>query len=147
MISVNQYYIKMNYHKELSVYRWTALALVFLILLVFASGGVSVIWMRQKISHTAESNAKVERSIAEIDRKTARLDEQIARVHNPIYLMSRAKNGLRPTNEREQVVWMGPLGQPDSNPVSTASEDPKSPLTISFDLALLDPNEGTRRNQ
>jgi len=134
----------MNDKREISTYRWIALALVFAILLCLASGGLSVVWLRQKISHVAYENDQLSRQLLELDRKRDRLDAQIAKVHNPVYLIGRAKNGLRPTDDRAQVVWMSKLGQPIPPPEVKTARDERSPLTISFDLALLDPNEGSR---
>ena len=136
----------MNYAREVSTYRWTVLALVFLILISLASGGLSVVWLRQKISQVAYQNDQLSRQIMDIDRKRERLDAQIAKVHNPVYMMARTKNGLRPTDDRAQVVWMSALGQPVSPPTVAAAREEGSPLTISFDLALLDPNERSRSN-
>lgn len=136
----------MNYANNNSTYRWAALALVALILLSLVSGGLGIVWMRQKISQVASYNEQLSSQIADIDRKRERLDAQIAKVHNPSYLMSRAQEGLRPTDDRAQVVWMSAIGQPMPPPEKVTASEAQSPLTISFDLALLDPSERSQGN-
>lgn len=119
-------------------YRWIVLGLAVAVLFTVATGGLSVVWLRQQIADVANENDELARSVEAIDRKRNRLEAQIAKVHNPIYLMAHARDGLRPTNENTQVVWMDMLGKPVPRPNTVAYNDGKSPLSLSVELALLD---------
>lgn len=134
----------MYFTTSLSFYRFTACVLVLMILGISLAGGISVVWLRQQISYTADVNNRLERELKDLERDNNNLAAQIARVHNPEYLTSRMPTDLRPTKEN-QVVWMvapratRPLEMPVSdNPVLNVAERRETPLSISFDLALLD---------
>lgn len=134
----------MHFTTSLSFYRFTAFILGFMILGISTVGALGIVWMRQQISQTAYVNNQLERNLKDIERDNNNLAAQIARVHNPEYLTSRMSPDLRPTRE-QQVVWMvapranRPMLQPDSeNPVMNLAERRETPLSISFDLALLD---------
>lgn len=127
--------------RELNLYRFSAFALGMLILGVSALGSLSLVWMRQQITHTAASTVVVERDVHDVDRENARLGAQIARAHQPELLLARASSDLRPTASA-QVVWMPATGAfPDhfvaENRERAHAVVSESPLSISFDLALL----------
>ncbi len=134
----------MHFTTSLSFYRFTACILGFMILGVSTVGALSIVWMRQQISQTAYINNQLEKNLKDIERDNNNLAAQIARVHNPEFLTSRMSTDLRPTREH-QVVWMvapratRPMLRPASeNPVMNLAERRETPLSISFDLALLD---------
>ena len=115
-------------------YRWGAIAVVFVILFISAIGGISLVWMRQHIAHTAQRVKFLERDMAEITRKNNYLDARIAQAHNPDFLRQRIGETLLPPRET-QIVWVSPQHVP-ARP-GDALKDAR-PFAVSFDLAFMD---------
>lgn len=84
------------------------LGLVILSLVVFllsTGGALSIVWLKQQISKTAESCIHKEKELAIIQRKNVCLRSTIAQVHNPEYLKEKLHTQLTlPT--KKQIVWM-----------------------------------------
>lgn len=134
--------------RQLNLYKVSAISLGVLIIIVSALGSLSLVWMRQQISHSAREVVQLERHIQEAERENVRLAAQIARAHQPENLLAHASPALRPTSPA-QVVWMPNVGQtfPQTFIAETRQSQrgatAESPLAISFDLALLNARSRT----
>jgi hypothetical protein len=122
---------------------YQVVTLITLIILVSAIGGVTLVWMRQQISDTAQYNRRVQNEAAQVERRVRYLDSKIAEVNSPAYLRSKAlAMGMvldRP--KPQQIVRMAPI---DSRPLIPGMGDEtyvaeRDPFAQSFDLAVMEP--------
>ncbi|WOO43545.1 hypothetical protein [Rubellicoccus peritrichatus] len=135
------------FSRELNLYRFSALALGVLIMAVSAAGALGLVWMRQQISNSAKVTATIEKELHVVERENVRLATHIAKAHNPEVLVARASSDLKPRSSA-QVVWMPATGAfPKTFIAETKQRNPdavsESPLSISFDLALLNARSST----
>lgn len=127
----------MEYERQAS-YRMAMGVLALLLALAVTAGALSVSWLRQSISWSAQESARLEREIERQRQDNENLAARVARIHSPEYLVRHMPAGLRPTADA-QVCWL----RLEAPPTVPAVEAPaRSPLTISFDLALLGSSEG-----
>ncbi len=61
--------------------------LIILILIVSASGGLGLVYLRQQISITATRLQVLEQELGVLDRNTRNLDARIGELHNPNNLL------------------------------------------------------------
>jgi hypothetical protein len=131
------------YSREISFYRITAFGLGILILLVSLAGSIGIIWMRQKTARSAIETARLERMYAEEGQQAARLSAYIAQAENPEVLLAQAPKELRPTTEA-QVVWLPEPARSSRVVAGNAAQvSATSPLSLSFDLALINNHRKT----
>ncbi len=112
--------------------RRTAFLLILSMIVVTAGSALSVVWLQQQISRTAERSRQLENDLAETVRKLNYLDERIATMHQPVVLQGKVAGTLRPSMEN-QVVWV--RERPVENGRAYAVSEP---YETSMDLALID---------
>ena len=91
----------------LNTYKVQVLMSIFLIVGVATIGSLSLIWMRQQVSHSAYRIKSLERSLSKLERKNNYLDSRIATIHNPNSLKRLANDFLR-IPRKQQIVWVSP---------------------------------------
>jgi hypothetical protein len=94
--------------------------LSLLILEVAGFGGMSVVWMRTKISQSADRISQVEIEQKKVNRRLQDIGAKIAESHTPEVLKAGIPASVRPSL-REQIIWV-----PDSygGPQQLASSNP-----------------------
>lgn len=106
-------------------------------------GCLGLLWMRQHIEKTAESNRRLEVEIVKEERRIRHLDSRIAEIHQPLQLQHQIERlglALRPPTAG-QIVYLagpplrGPSQQQDTSPSRTL---PREPLLRSLDLAVME---------
>lgn len=106
-----------------------------LILLAIAAltmgSALSIVWMQQQISRTAQQTKKLETELTEMVRKIEFLDERIAAIHQPVVLQGKVASTLRPSLEN-QVVWVRERELSGGRAYAVAQ-----PYEVSIDLAML----------
>ena len=124
-------------------YLYQIVALISLILLVSACGGLGIVLLRQQISTSAEQTRQLEQEIAGFDRKIRQIDSRIASVHHPDFLRDRGEAlglGLsRPVHRQVVRLHAGPQLREQHNRLALSGESASDPLFISIDLALMEP--------
>lgn len=119
---------------------YAASALLTILLLVSAAGGMSIVWLRHQITETAHENRRLQNEATQIERRVRYLDTKIAEVNSPAYLRARVTAlGLqleRPSSR--QIVRLAPV---DSRPGIPGEEETllfsdRAPFVQSFDLAI-----------
>jgi len=128
-------------NKDLGVYR--LLTLLMVIFIVAAVGGLGLVWLRQEITHRAEGIRTREGAVVDLKRRLRSLDAKVAIAQQPEFLkLSVAARELplkAPAADRVVYLEAGKAGSPD------AVDRPSGPITISYDLALIDRPEGDVR--
>lgn len=123
-----------------SNFLYAVTGLLVILLLVSAGGGLTLVWLRQQITETAQTNRRLQNEAHQIERRVRYIDTKIAEVNSPAYLRSRvvALNLQleRPTSR--QVIRMQPI---DSRPGIPGEQDTlffseRAPFVQSFDLAI-----------
>ena len=86
--------------------------LIMLIMLISASGGLGIVWLRQQISMIATRSQKIESKLVIIERNIRNLDAKIGEIHNPKKLLRHATDmKLSLSQPREdQIVRLTPRG-------------------------------------
>jgi hypothetical protein len=109
----------MKITKQVSMHPLTV-SLSLLILLVAGFGGMSVVWMRTKISQSADRISQVETEQKKVNRRLQDIGAKIAESHTPEVLKAGIPASVRPSLQ-EQIIWV-----PDSygDPQQIASSNP-----------------------
>ncbi|MBT5378950.1 MAG: hypothetical protein HN675_05520 [Opitutae bacterium] len=96
-------------------------ALSLVILVVAGFGGMSVVWMRTKISQSADRISQVELEQKKVDRRLQDIGAKIAESHTPEVLKAGIPATVRPSLQ-EQIIWV-----PDSygDPQQLVSSTPR----------------------
>ena len=118
---------------------------LILLILTFAVGGSSILWLRQQVAATAANTQRLQRELAQVQRRQQFLDNKIAEVHSPEVLLRRASQaGLKLQAPKPlQVVRLTP---PRVTPAKTVQPSSRSlvapttqePFKRSLDLAILE---------
>lgn len=103
-----------------------------LALLLAASAGLGVVWMRQQITRTAHHVKTLEQQVAQVERSSSYLLSKIAEVHSPDFLKARTQGVLVPPS-KEQVVW----AKLEKTGSDRAAQSVNEPYSINFELAIL----------
>lgn len=119
--------------KTISTYWMSLVVFTLLALLLTASAGLSVVWMRQQIMRTAQHAKTLEQQVAQVERKSSYLLSKIAEVHSPEFLKARTQ-GVLVAPTKSQVVWATLPQKPVSG---RAVESASEPYSINFELAIL----------
>ncbi len=110
--------------------------LIMLILVVSASGGLSLVWLRQQISITATRSKALEQELRILDRNIRNLDARIGKLHNPNNLLRRSTElGLNISLPREDQIVRFTRDERDI--ISSISDSEK--LQVPGNLASLTP--------
>ena len=110
--------------------------LIMLILVVSASGGLSLVWLRQQISITATRSKALEQELRILDRNIRNLDARIGKLHNPNNLLRRSTElGLNISLPREDQIVRFTRDERDI--ISSISDSEK--LQVPGNLAFLTP--------
>ncbi len=110
--------------------------LIMLILVVSASGGLSLVWLRQQISITATRSKALEQELRILDRNIRNLDARIGELHNPNNLLRRSTElGLNISLPREDQIVRFTRDERDI--ISSISDSEK--LQVPGNLASLTP--------
>ncbi|GAB4274254.1 MAG: hypothetical protein Tsb0018_05880 [Opitutales bacterium] len=102
-------------------------------LLVAASAGLGIVWMRQQITHTAYHAKTLEQQMAQVERKHSYLLSKIAEVHSPDFLKQRMQ-GTLVAPAKDQIVW---AQLPKKNTGSSKVYGSDENLSLNLELALL----------
>ena len=107
-----------------------------LILVVSASGGLSLVWLRQQISITATRSQALEQELRILDRNIRNLDARIGELHNPNNLLRHSTElGLNISLPREDQIVRFTRDERDT--ISSISDSEK--LQVPGNLASLTP--------
>ena len=107
-----------------------------LILVVSASGGLSLVWLRQQISITATRSKVLEQELRILDRNIRNLDARIGELHNPNNLLRHSTElGLNISFPREDQIVR--FTRDERNIISSISDSEK--LQVPGNLASLTP--------
>ena len=79
--------------------------LSLLILLVAGVGGLSVVWMRTKIAHSAKHITRIQSEQKQVAIKLQDIDAKIAEAHTPEVLKAGIPSSVRPS-EQAQIIWV-----------------------------------------
>ena len=79
--------------------------LSLLILVVAGFGGMSVVWMRTKISQSADRISKVEIEQKEVNRRLQNIGAKIAESPTPEVLKAGIPSSVRPSLQ-DQIIWV-----------------------------------------
>lgn len=110
--------------------------LIMLILVVSASGGLSLVWLRQQISITATCSQELEQELRILDRNIRNLDARIGALHNPNNLLRHSTDlGLNISLPREDQIVRFTRDERDI--ISSISDSEK--LQVPGNLASLTP--------
>ncbi len=110
--------------------------LIMLILVVSASGGLSLVWLRQQISITATRSKALEQELRILDRNIRNLDARIGELHNPNNLLRHSTElGLNISLPRENQIVR--FTRDERNIISSISDSEK--LQVPGNLASLTP--------
>ena len=110
--------------------------LIMLILAVSASGGLSLVWLRQQISITATRSQGSEQELRILDRNIRNLDARIGALHNPNNLLRHSIDlGLNISLPREDQIVL--FTRDDRDIISSISESEK--LQVPGKFASLTP--------
>ena len=110
--------------------------LIMLILVVSASGGLSLVWLRQQISITATRSQALEQELRILDRNIRNLDARIGELHNPNNLLRHSTElGLNISLPREDQIVRFTRDERDT--ISSISDSEK--LQVPGNLASLTP--------
>ncbi len=110
--------------------------LIMLILVVSASGGLSLVWLRQQISITATRSQALEQELRILDRNIRNLDARIGELHNPNNLLRHSTElGLNISLPREDQIVR--FTRNERNIISSISDSEK--LQVPGNLASLTP--------
>lgn len=119
--------------KTISAYWMGLIVFALLALLLTASAGLGVVWMRQQIMRTAQHGKALELQVAQVERRSSYLLSKIAEVHSPEFLKARTQGVLVPPS-KSQVVW---AKLPQKAAANHAVESVSEPYFINFELAIL----------
>jgi len=110
--------------------------LIMLILVVSASGGLSLVWLRQQISITATRSQGSEQELRILDRNIRNLDARIGALHNPNNLLRHSIDlGLNISLPREDQIVR--FTRDDRDIISSISDSEK--LQVPGNFASLTP--------
>ena len=110
--------------------------LIMLILVVSASGGLSLVWLRQQISITATRSQALEHELRILDRNIRNLDARIGELHNPNNLLRHSIDlGLSISLPREDQIVRFTRDERDI--ISSISDSEK--IQVPGNLASLTP--------
>jgi cell division protein FtsL len=137
-------------YRQNTVFFYQVLALLLMIVLVSGAGGISLVWLRQQISDTAQRSQRLQLEKRDLERRNDYLDLQIAQVQRPAKLEERARQfGLGLYQPKDgQLVALGPLpGVTAPLPEGLAPEEPgaRDPYANTFDLAVMEPLQRLNR--
>jgi hypothetical protein len=119
--------------KTISNYWMSLIVFTLLALLLTASAGLGVVWMRQQIMRTAHNAKTLEQQVAQVERKSSYLLSKIAEVHSPEFLKARTQGVLVPPS-KDHVVW---AKLPHKAVTHIPAESARDPYSINFELAIL----------
>ena len=129
--------------KEKILYK-QILSLLVVLAVVTVSGCLGLLWLRQKIEHTAQATRLLETEIAKEERRLRYLDTKIAEIHQPSYLerqIERLDLKLRPPMA-DQVVYMEGYPQYQGSYAGRGKgaqgRQQKDPFRYSIDLAVME---------
>ena len=74
-------------------------------IILTAVSAVSILWIKQQITRTAQNTQNLEKQLEESVRKLRYLDERIADAHQPQFLEGRIAGKLTASTE-DQIVWV-----------------------------------------
>ena len=129
--------------KETLLYK-QILSLLIVLAVVTVSGCLGLLWLRQKIEHTAQATRSLEKEIVKEERRLHYIDAKIAEIHQPIYLerqIQKLSLNLRPPLA-DLIVYME--GYPQytrtyaKNGEGNSGRSEKDPFRYSIDLAVME---------
>lgn len=129
--------------KETILYK-QILSLLVVLAVVTVSGCLGLLWLRQKIEHTAQATRSLEKEIVKEERRLRYLDTKIAEIHQPIYLerqIQRLGLNLRPPLA-DQIVYMEGYPQYEGSYArhgrKASQGQERDPFRYSIDLAVME---------
>lgn len=132
-------------HRRYQMEFYQILALCFALLVIFGGGSMTLLFMRQQISETANATERVQREIVESERRIRYLDTKIAEVHQPSYLNARIAQlglNLRPPRNNEIQYLNGPKIEVIRDRDGEDLFAERDPFRHSIDIAVMEPLRG-----
>ena len=103
------------------------ITLSLLILLVAGGGGLSVVWLRTKIAHSAKHITRMQAEQKQVTIKLQDIDAKIAEAHTPEVLKAGIPSSVRPSGQ-EQIIWVPDGYKSGASPAS--GSELETPLPV-----------------
>ena len=117
--------------------------LVILNLAVAAVGGLSLVWLRQEVSKTAQSCLSLRTTIDTESRLLSELKTRIAAVQSPEALVRRAERSglvlIRPRADQMVRLDLASARRVMDRNARSLAAQATDPVLVTFDLALMEP--------
>ena len=120
------------------------LSLLVVLAVVTVSGCLGLLWLRQKIEHTAQATRSLENQIDKEESRLYYINNKIAEIHQPVYLQSqidRLDLDLGPALA-DQIIYLGgyaPIPRAyASSEEDSSPEKKRDPFRYSIDLAVME---------